>query len=100
MERCHHHGAPQKEGSNRVRQLQGYLAGSARWQDNAEYHRSPPQRVLRARGGPARGTEWFPTEPFYHRYDACDLSVTGAGAEETNFAVCMLYRPYQSVGLR
>ena len=28
MERCHHHGIPQ-EGSDRVRQLQGYLAGGA-----------------------------------------------------------------------
>ena len=45
-ERCHHHGTSQKEGSNRVRQLQGHLAGSARRQDTAEDHRSPPQRVL------------------------------------------------------
>ena len=89
-----------KEGSGRVRQLQGHLAGSARRQDTAEDHRSPPQRVLRARGDPAEGTEWFPTEPFYHRYDVCDSSVTGAGAEETNSAVYMLYRPYQSVRLR
>ena len=29
----------------------------------------------------------------------CDSSVTGAGAEEMNSAVCMLYRPYQSVRL-
>ena len=42
----HHHGTPQKEGSDRVRQLQGHLAGSARRQDTAEDHRSPPQRVL------------------------------------------------------
>ena len=42
----------------------------------------------------------FPAEPFYHRDDVCDSSVTGAGAEETNSAVCMLYRPYQSVRLR
>ena len=43
---CHHHGNPQIEGSDRVRQHQGHLAGSARRQDTAEYHRSPPQRVL------------------------------------------------------
>ena len=49
-----------------------------------------------AHGDPAGRTEWFPTEPFYHRYDVCDSSVTGAGAEETNSALCMLYRPYQS----
>ena len=30
----------------------------------------------------------------------CDSSVTGVGAEETNPALCMLYRPYQSVRLR
>ena len=36
---------------------------------------------------------------FYHRYVGCDSSVTGAGAEESNYAVCMLYRPYQSVRL-
>ena len=30
----------------------------------------------------------------------CDSSITGAGAEETNSALCMLYRPYQSVRLR
>ena len=35
-----------------------------------------------------------------NRYDVCDLSVAGAGAEETNSAVCMLYRLYQSVRLR
>ena len=29
----------------------------------------------------------------------CDSSVTGAGAEEMNSALCMLYRPYQSVRL-
>ena len=33
----------EKEGSDRVRQLQGHLAGSARRQDAAEDHRSPPQ---------------------------------------------------------
>ena len=46
VERCHHHGTSQKEGSDRVRQLQGHLAGSERRQDTAEDHRSPPQRVL------------------------------------------------------
>ena len=80
--------------------IQGHLARSARRQDTAEDHRSPPQRVLRARGDPAGGTEWFPTEPFYHRCDVCESSVTGAGAEENDSAVCMLYRPYQSVRLR
>ena len=88
-----------KEGSDRVRQLQGHLTGSARRQDPAEDHRSPPEQVQRARGDPAGGAEWFPTEPFYHRYDVCDSSVTGAGAEETNSAVSMLYRPDQSVRL-
>ena len=43
VEICCHHGTPQKEGSDRVRQLQGYLAGSARRQGTAEDHRSPPQ---------------------------------------------------------
>ena len=65
-----------------MRQLQGHLAGSVRRQDTAEDHPSPPQRVLRARGDPAGGTEWFPTEVFYHRYDVCDSAVKGAGAEE------------------
>ena len=37
---------PQKEGSDRVRQLQGHIAGTARRQDTAEDYRSPPQRVL------------------------------------------------------
>ena len=83
-----------------MRQLQGHLAGSARRQGTAEDDRSPPQQVLRARVDSAGGTERLPTEPFYHRYDVCDSSVTGAGAEETNSAVCMLYRPYQSVRLR
>ena len=49
---------------------------------------------------PAGGTEWFPTEPFYHRYDVYDSSVARAGTEETNSAVCMLHRPCQSVRLR
>ena len=99
MERCHHHGTPQKQGADRVRQLQGQLAGSERRHDTAEDHRSSPQRVLRARGDPAGGPGWFPTEPFHHRYYVCDSSVTGAGAEETNPALCMLYRPYQHVRL-
>ena len=30
----------------------------------------------------------------------CDSLVTGAGAQETNSILCMLYRPYQSVRLR
>ena len=94
MERGHHHGTPYKEGSDRVRQLQGHLAGSARRQDTAEDHRSPPQQVLRVRGDPAGGTEWCPTEPFYHRYDVCDSSAIGIGAGEANSVVCMLYRPY------
>ena len=46
MERCHHHDTLQKEGLDRVRQLQGNLAGCARRQDTAEDHRSPPQRIL------------------------------------------------------
>ena len=45
-----------------MRQLQGHLAGSARRKNTAADHRSPPQRVQRARGDPAGGTEWFPTE--------------------------------------
>ena len=32
MERCHHHGTSQKEGSDRVRQLKGHLASSAQRQ--------------------------------------------------------------------
>ena len=36
----------QREGSDRVRQLQGHLAGSTRRQGTAEDHRSPTQRVL------------------------------------------------------
>ena len=89
-----------KKGSDRVRQLQGHLAGSARRQDTAEDYRSSPPRVLRARGDTTGGTEWFPTEPLYHRYDVCDSSVAGAGAEETNSTLCMLYRPYQSLRIR
>ena len=59
--------------------------------------------------------EWFPTEPFYHRYDVCDSSVTGVfyhrydvcdssvtdvGAEEMNFVVvCFidLTKAYDSI---
>ena len=85
---------------DRVRHLQGYLAGSARRQDTAEDHRSPPQRVLRPCEDPAGGTKWFPTKQFYHRYDVCDSSATGAGAEETISAVYMLYRRYHCVRLR
>ena len=62
----------------------GNLAGSTRRQDTADDHRSPPQRVLRARGDPAGGTEWFPTEPLYRRYDVCGSSATGLGMEMTN----------------
>ena len=57
-----------KKGSDRVRQLQGHLTGRACRQNTAEDHRSPPQWVLRARGDPAGGTKWFPSEPFYHLY--------------------------------
>ena len=39
------------------------------------------RRVLQARGDSAVRTDLFPTEPFYHRCDVCDSSVTGAGAE-------------------
>ena len=46
VERCHHHDTPQNEGSDRVRQLQGHLTGSACRKDTAEGHRSPPQQVL------------------------------------------------------
>ena len=38
--------------------------------------------------------------PFYHRYDVCDSSATGVGAEKMNSVVCMLYRPHESVRLR
>ena len=38
----YHHDTPQKEGSGRVRQLRGHLAGSARRRGTAEDHRSPP----------------------------------------------------------
>ena len=65
-----------KEGSDSLRQLQGNLAGSTRRQDTAEDHRSPPQRVLRPRGDPAGGLEWFLTDLFHHRYDVCDSSAT------------------------
>ena len=40
------------------------------------------------------GTEGFPAEPFYHRYEVCESSATGAGAEGRTFPVRMLYRPY------
>ena len=45
-------------------------------------------KILRAREDPTGGTEWSPTEPFYHRYDVCDSTATEAGAEETNSVVC------------
>ena len=83
-----------------MRQLQGHLAGSARRQDTAADHCSPPQRVLQVHADPAGGTDWFPTEPFYHRYNVCDSLVTGAGAEETNsLYVCFidLTKAYDSV---
>ena len=75
--------------------------GVPRDDNSAEDHRSPLQLVLRAGGDPAGGTEWFPTEPFYHRYDVCDSSVTGAGVEETNAAVYVCFidltKAYDSV---
>ena len=40
---CHHWGTPQKYGSERVRQLQGYLPGSVCRQGTTEDHRSQPQ---------------------------------------------------------
>ena len=52
---CHHHGIPQKEGSDRVRQLQGHLAGSARRQGTAEDHRFGAPEEKKAGGG-AGGT--------------------------------------------
>ena len=45
-----------KKGLDRVRRPHGHLAGSARRQDTAENHRSPPQRVVRARGDSAGET--------------------------------------------
>ena len=48
VERFHHHGTPQKEGSDIMRQLQGHLAGSPRRQDTAEDHCSPPQLTASA----------------------------------------------------
>ena len=84
MEICHH-CTPLKEGPDRVR----HLASSASRQDAAGDHHSPSERVLRVRGDPAGGTEWFTTERFYHRCD--DLSAAAVGAEETNSVVCMPY---------
>ena len=81
-------------------QLQEYLACSARRQDTAEDHRSPSQRVLRARRDPTGGTENFPTEPLYHRYDVRDSSATEVGVKETSSIVCMfiyLAKAYDSV---
>ena len=48
----------------------------------------------------AGGTEWFPTEPFYHRYDVRDSLARAVGAEGTNSVAGMPYRPYQSIRLR
>ena len=57
--------------------------------------------MLRERGDPAGGIEWCPTESFYHRYDVCGLSATGACAEETNSVVCVCFidltKAYDSV---
>ena len=83
-----------------MRQQQGNLAGSARRQDTAEDYRSPPRRALRTRGDLAGGTEWFPTEPFYHRYDVCGSSATGAGTgKKFPLHVCFidLTKAYDSV---
>ena len=57
VERCHHH--TQKGRSNRVRQLEGYVAGSARWQHTAEDHPSPPHEY-RERAGilPKQSVFW------------------------------------------
>ena len=77
---CHHHGTPQKERSDRVRQLQGHLAGSARRQDAAG------------------GIELLPTEPFYHRYDVRDSSAKGVGVVETTSVVFIdLTKAYDAV---
>ena len=49
------------------------------------------RRSVRAREDPAGGTEWFPTEPFYHRYGVCDSSATGIGGKESNsVGVCFI----------
>lgn len=66
MERYHHQDAPQEKGLDRARQLQGYLASRARWQDTAEYYHSPPELSC---GYPAGGSEWFLTETLYNRHD-------------------------------
>ena len=81
----------------RARKLQGYFAGSARREDTAQDHRSPPQ-WLRERGDPAEGIEWFPSEPSYHRYDVRESSATGVGAEETNFVECTSRSVFRSNG--
>ena len=100
VETWHHHGTPQKEGSDKKQPLQGHLADGARRQDTTEDDRSPPQRVLRACGDPAGQTVWFPTEPFYQRYDVRNSSATGVGAEEKKtLYVCFinLTKAYDSV---
>ena len=71
VEIYHHHGTPLKVGPDGVR----HFAGSASREDTAGDHHSPPERVLRVRGDPAGGTEWFTTEPFYHGYDDFPLKV-------------------------
>ena len=100
MELRYHHGTQQNKTSERVRQLQGYLAGSARQQDTADDHRSSSQPVQRSCGDPAAETKRIQTESFNHQYDVRDSAATGVGTEETSSLVCMLYRPYQSVRLR
>ena len=79
-----------------MRQLREHLAGSVRRHVTDEDYFSPRQLVLRARGDPAGGREWFPTKSLYHQYDVCDSTSTGVGAEDTNSVVCMFYRLYQT----
>ena len=88
------------ERSDRVRQLQGHLAGSARWQDTAARLSVAASASTMIAWGSCRRNRVVPDRTFYHRYDVCDSSVAGAGAGKTNSAVCMLYRPHQGVRLR
>ena len=88
MELRHHHGIQQNKTSERVRQLQGYLAGSARQQDTADDHRSSSQPVQRSCGDPAAETKRIQTESFKHQYDVRDSAATGVGTEETSLS-CM-----------
>ena len=92
--RHHHHGTQQNKWSDRARQLQGYLAGSARQQDTVDDHRSSSQPVQRSCGDPAVETKRIQTESFNHQYDVLvrNSAATGVGTEETNSLVCMLYR--------